>query len=235
MPNDSRNNYELPCYMDVGSKLFPEAPPGQGLDLTNPNTRDQAFKKHIIGEEIRRGMKPVPFWMLSHRDVEQHNPTHGPTGTDVRGEGAEAAGQFGDGIQRRAGEYHTDGVGGPIPPVTGPVDPNTRSSNFYHEQLDKVFNGPIPCRGSYIPAQQQSVLMDFGVEKPVNDLIFFERDPIVRQLGRLPEVGDVYERFDGLMMEILTSVPFQAENFEWLFQQCTAASTNKTRSMLFRD
>lgn len=180
-------------------------------------------------------MKPVPFWMLSHRDVEQHNPTHGPTGTDVRGEGAEAAGQFGDGIQRRAGEYHTDGVGGPIPPVTGPVDPNTRSSNFYHEQLDKVFNGPIPCRGSYIPAQQQSVLMDFGVEKPVNDLIFFERDPIVRQLGRLPEVGDVYERFDGLMMEILTSVPFQAENFEWLFQQCTAASTNKTRSMLFRD
>lgn len=235
MGNDSRNNYELPCYMDVGSKLFPEAPSGQDLDLSDPNTRDQMLKKHIIREQQRKGMKPITFWMLSHRDVQQGNPTHLPTGSDVRGEGAEINNTMASGFPRSGGgDYMADDGAAQLPRAAS-VNPSSNSSNFYHEQIEKIFRGPFTIRGEHMPQPPQSLLSDFGIEHPANDVIYFLRDDAMRILGRLPQVGDLWERFDGKIMEIMTAEPHQAENFEWLYQACNCVNTNKTRSMMFRE
>lgn len=233
MGNDSRNDYELPCYMDVGNRLFPEAPQGQNLDLTDPNTRDQMLKKHVIRETQRKGMKPVQFWALSHRDIAANNPTHGPTGTDVRGEGDQRSGLWGNGVYRRGDSPTTDQ--GAMANRLGPTDPGSSNSNFYHEALDKIFAGPFTIVGEYLPTPPSHVLSDFGIERPANDVIYFLRDDVMLNLGREPQVGDLWERFDGLLMEILTSTPHQAENFEWLYIACNCMNTQKTRSMMFRD
>lgn len=232
MGNDSRNDYELPCYMDVGSKLFPEAPPGQNLDLTDPNTRDQMLKKHIIRENQRKGMQPIQFWALSHRDITQGNHTHGSGGSSDRQDGDELVARMESGYPQHGGEHQNDRAA--QRPRSMPTDPGSNNANFYHEQIEKIFSGPFTIHGEHLPQPSTTLLQDFGAERPANDVVYFLRDDAMRVLGRLPQVGDLWLRFDGLVMEILTSDPHQAENWEWLYQACNSYNTNKTPTMFFR-
>jgi len=46
--------------------------------------------------------------------------------------------------------------------------------------------------------------------------------------------GDLIQRFDGKILEIVSSNPIQAETWEWLYQQCKALNTGKDDNQLFR-
>lgn len=227
MANDTRNDDERPCYLDAGAKLFPEAPAGQRLDLTDPLTRDQELTKHIIREGQQQGMKPVRFWLFSHEDarsgatgVIETDPTggtrqalpfpYGDTDEDFYGEG---------GSQHSLGRERED------------LD----QTNFYKEQIVKVFSGPFSIRAEYLPTQAEHILTDFGIDRPANDVFHFLRDDAVKELGRLPQPGDLVERFDGIIFEILTSMAYQPEHWEWLYQQCGANNTQKSIEMFTAD
>lgn len=54
-----------------------------------------------------------------------------------------------------------------------------------------------------------------------------------RILGRVPYVGDVVERFDGMIMEIMTSTQTGPETWEYLYQTCAAVNTSKDYTMFF--
>lgn len=220
MPNDSRNDKEPPCYLDAGLKLFPEAPDGQRLDLTDPTWRDQDLTKHIIRETQQQGMQPVHVYLLDHRDV-----VSGSQGTAAPQEDSATRSQLGFPYSDTDVDFYGDG-GSAIPNQQGQTEP-TDAHDFYHEKPVKVFNGPFEARAEYQPAQVEDVLTDFGRDQPVNDQFFFLLDDAVRIFGRPPQVGDLIERFDGLIFEILKSQEFQAEHFEWLYQQCTAHNTQK--------
>lgn len=216
MPNDSRNNWELPCHLDAGSKLFPEAPDGQGLDFTEPN-RDSAFTKHTIREGQKKGFKPVRIWLFSHDDAKSLNtgPVSGASG-DHGGEDF-----YGDG-----------GTGTSVPTQANPLP--LSDGNLYNEMRDKVYVGPFTILAEYQPNQAEHVLLDFGVEKTVKEAFFFLQDDCKRTLGRQPFVGDIVERFDGKLIELVTSVDAEVMNWEWLYTYATGQNTNKDSKQLFR-
>ena len=215
MPNDTRNSFELPCYLDTGAKLFSEAPEGT-LDLTTPDTRDQALFNHIIIEGDRIGFKPVRIWLLSHRDALA---------------GAETAKAGNGGNQYDKEDFYGDGGAGPM---TNARPGENTGSNFYNELTTKVFNGPFTITAEYVPTTPGQVLSDFGLEKEYNDLFHFFIDEAVKTLGRVPNVGDVIERFDGKMMEITSSYEAVLNNYKWCFQECKATNTNKDSQTFFR-
>jgi len=219
MPNETRNDDELPCYLDIGGKLFPEAPEGQRLDLTDPGWRDQALTKHIIREGQAQGYKPVKIWLLSHQDI-----VHGSAGTVPTHEDGVNRGKLPMPYDDTDADFYGEG-GGQIPDTDHEGDGDAR--NFYHEQPVKVFSGPFEIRAEYQPSQTDHVLTDFGIDRPANDVFNFLIEDAKKLLGRVPNVGDLIERFDGLIFELLTSVEFQAEHFEWLYQQCGAYNTQK--------
>jgi hypothetical protein len=216
MGNDTRNDWELPCYMDVGSKLFPEAPDGQGLDLTTPN-RDTQFNQAQIVEGQKKGMRPVKVWLLSHRDALSNNT--GP-----------AAGVASD----IPGESDFYGDGGGAAPSMAARPGEVANGNIYNEMPTKVYVGPYTVLAEYQPQQASHVLLDFGIEKDYKDAFFFLIRDALKVLGRVPQVGDVVERFDGKLMEIMTSVEAEPVNWEYLYQFCTATNTNKDSRALFR-
>ena len=215
MANDSRNNFEPPCYMDIGAKLFPEAPEGQGLDLTDPNTRDQALTKHIIREGQKEGFKPVKIWLFSHQDALGSNPGAGPVGAG--------------GPQSDKEDFYGDGGGGKQINDKSDIGPN-----FYNEMPTKVYSGPFTIRAEYIPVVAETVLLDFGYDKTYNDEFNFLIDDAVKILGRKPYNGDLIQRFDGKIMEITKAVDFQAETWEWLYVKALATSTGKDDQQFFR-
>jgi hypothetical protein len=221
MGNDTRNDKDQPCYMDYGMQLFPEAiEGGQALDFTDPQTRDQALMKHFVREGERQGYKPMRIWLLSHPDI-----LTGPAQSTVI---AGAGGKDND--------FYGDGGGGPIVAkgVHGnPADQGSTGANFYNEMPTKMFSGPFIVRAEYVPNAGDHVLLDFGVERQYNDIFSFMIDDVKKILGRVPYVGDVIERFDGKIMELMTSVETQPETWEWLYQTCTATNTNKDYSMFF--
>lgn len=218
MPNDSRNNYELPCYLDTGAKLFPEAPDGQGLDFTEPN-RDTAFNKATIREGQKKGFKPVRIWLFSHVDA-------------VSGNTGAASANAGDVVG--GDDFYGDGGGGRSVPNQA-AGAALSDGNLYNEMRDKVFVGPFTILAEYTPNQAEHVLLDFGVEKQVKDAFFFLKDDCNRTLGRQPFVGDIIERFDGKLIELLTSVDAEAVNWEWLYTYATGTNTNKDSKQLFRE
>lgn len=215
MANDTRNNWEPPCYMDVGAKLFPEAPEGQGLDLTDPNTRDQALTKHLIREGQKQGFKPVKVWLFSHQDAVSGNSGANPVGAG--------------GPQSDKEDFYGDGGGGR--PLNQKSD---LASNFYNEMPTKVYSGPFIITAEYIPVVAETVLLDFGYDKTYNDEFNFLIDDAKRILGRVPYNGDLIQRFDGKIMEITKSVEFQAETWEWIYQKCLATNTGKDDQQFFR-
>ena len=217
MPNDSRNNFEPPCYEDVGNKLFPEAIEGQGLDLTDPNTRDQMFLKHTIREGIKKGFKPVKIWLLDHVDALGVAP------------GAGSVGAGGGNIDKD----DIYGDGGPGRRLNETNDARD-SANIYRELPTKVYSGPFIIGSEYTPVSGETVMLDFGYDVTFNDLFAFLIDDAKRILGRVPFNGDIIQRFDGKMMEIVKSVPTQAENWEWVYQSCGAVNTNKDDADFFR-
>lgn len=216
MGNDSRNNFEPPCYLDLGSKLFPEAPEGQGLDLTDPNTRDQALTKNIIKEGQKQGFKPVTVWLFSHRDAMGNQPGAGPVG---------AAGPI-----RDTDDFYGDGGGGKMRNDKS----DAAGANFYNEMPTKVYSGPFTLRAEYIPVQAEDVLLDFGYDKQYNDVFNFLIEDAVKVLGRVPYNGDLIRRFDGKILEIVKSIELQAETWEWMYQQCSAVNTGKDDRTFFR-
>lgn len=212
--NETRNDGELPCYMDIGAKLFPEAPDGEGFDLTEPN-RDSALIKAEIREGQRRGFKPVRVWLFSHQDARSNDT--GPaamTASDQPGEP----------------DFYGDGGGGqsfsqrPDAPASG---------NLYNEMPTKVYVGPYQMWAEYTPGQAEHVLLDMGVERTYKDIFYFLKDDALKTLGRQVEVGDMVERFDGLIMEVATSVDAEPVNWEYLYRACTANNTNKDSIQLF--
>jgi hypothetical protein len=215
MGNDSRNNFEPPCYMDAGAKLFPEAPDGQGLDLTDPNTRDQALTKHVIREGQKQGFKPVKVWLFSHKDALGNQPGAGPVGAG--GPQHDKEDFYGDGGSDKRFNEKSD-VG----------------ANFYNEMPTKVYSGPFIIRAEYMPVVAEVALLDFGFDKTYNDEFNFLIEDAVRILGRVPYNGDIIQRFDGKMMEIVKSIEFQAESWEWIFQKCLATNTQKDDKQFFR-
>lgn len=221
MPNDTRNNKDQPCYMDYREQLFPEGlEGGQALDFTDPQTRDQAFMKHNVREGMRIGFKPMRIWLLSHGDVLTGPASNGALG----------------GAGGKDSDFYGDGGGGPIVakgPQALPADQGATGANFYNEMPTKTFSGPFFVRAEYIPNAADHVLLDFGVEKQYNDIFNFLIDDFKKVCGRVPFVGDVVERFDGKIMEIMTSVETQPETWEYIYQTCTATNTNKDYSMFF--
>lgn len=213
--NESRNNMELPCYMDVGSKLFPEAPDG-GLDFTEPN-RDSDFIKAEIREGQKKSFKPCRIWLFSHADGLSNNtgPSAG-SASDMPGEP----------------DFYGDGGAGksfPSPPQS------QASGNIYNEMPTKVYIGPFTIAAEYTPAQADHVLMDMGIERQYKDIFFVLKDDCLKLLGRQVEVGDIIERFDGLLMEVATSVDAEPVNWEYLYRACTASNTNKDSKQLFKE
>jgi hypothetical protein len=87
----------------------------------------------------------------------------------------------------------------------------------------------------YQPQQASHVLLDFGIEKDYKDAFFFMIDSAVKAMGRVPQVGDMVERFDGKIMEIMTSVEAEPVNWQYLYQFCTSVNTNKDSRVLFRE
>ena len=162
MGNDSRNNFEPPCYMDAGAKLFPEAPDGQGLDLTDPNTRDQALTKHVIREGQKQGFKPVKVWLFSHKDALSNQPGAGPVGAG--GPQHDKEDFYGDGGSDKALNNKSD-VG----------------ANFYNEMPTKVYSGPFIIRAEYMPVVAEVALLDFGFDKTYNDEFNFPVDTVARK------------------------------------------------------
>lgn len=215
MGNDSRNSFEPPCYMDVGSKLFPEAPEGQGLDLTDPNTRDQALTKHIIREGQKEGFKPVKIWLFSHADALGNQPGAGPVGAG--GPQHDRDDFYGDGGSDKALNSKSD-VG----------------ANFYNEMPTKVYSGPFIIRAEYMPVVAEVALLDFGIDTTYNDEFNFLIEDAKKILGRVPYNGDIIQRFDGKMMEIVKSTEFQSETWEWIYQKCLAVNTGKDDQQFFR-
>lgn len=215
MPNDTRNSFEPPCYLDIGQKLFPENPEGT-LDLTDPNTRDQAFIKHTIKEGQKIGFKPVKIWLFSHRDALRGHDTGAPSD---------------GGPEQDHADFYGDGGGGPM--INSDPAKNT-GSNFYNELPTKVYSGPFTIKAEYMPVQAEAVLNDFGYEKTYNDVFNFLIDEAKRILGRVPYNGDLIQRFDGKILEIVSSNEFQPENWEWLYQQCKAVNTGKDDRQFFR-
>ncbi len=215
MPNDTRNEFELPCYMDIGAKLFTENPEGT-LDLTDPNTRDQSLIKHIIKEGDKIGFKPVRIWLFSHQDALR---------------GAETAKPSAGGPENDKSDFYGDGGGGQM--LNARSGENT-GANFYSELTTKVFNGPFTVTAEYVPTTPGQVLSDFGIEKEYNDIFHFMIDEAVRILGRVPDVGDMIERFDGKMMEITSSYDAVMNNWAWTFRECKAVNTNKDSQTFFR-
>lgn len=215
MPNDSRNSFEPPCYMDVGMKLFPEAPEGQGLDLTDPNTRDQALTKHVIREGQKIGFKPVKIWLFSHQDAMGNQPGAGPAGAG--------------GPQHDPDDFYADGGSDRMKNAASDV-----GSNFYNEMPTKVYSGPFIINAEYIPVVAEMTLLDFGIDKTYNDEFNFLIEDAKRILGRVPYNGDIIQRFDGKMMEVVKSIEFQSETWEWLYQKCAAINTGKTDDLFFR-
>ena len=215
MGNDSRNNFEPPCYMDVGSKLFPEAPEGQGLDLTDPNTRDQALTKHVIREGQKQGFKPVKIWLFSHKDALGNQPGAGPVGAG--GPQHDKEDFYGDGGSDKRFNEKSD-VG----------------ANFYNEMPTKVYSGPFIIRAEYMPVVAEVALLDFGFDKTYNDEFNFLIEDAVRILGRVPYNGDIIQRFDGKMMEIVKSIETGFESWEALYQKCLAVNSGKDDVQFFR-
>ncbi len=215
MGNDSRNSFEPPCYMDVGSKLFPEAPEGQGLDLTDPNTRDQALTKHVIREGQKQGFKPVKIWLFSHQDALGNQPGAGPVGAG--------------GPQHDKDDFYGDG--GTDKAINNKSDVG---ANFYNEMPTKVYSGPFIIRAEYIPVVAETALLDFGYDKTYNDEFNFLIEDAKKLLGRVPYNGDIIQRFDGKMMEVTKSIEFQAETWEFLYQKCLAINTQKDDIQFFR-
>lgn len=215
MGNDSRNNFEPPCYLDIGQKLFPEAPEGQALDLTDPNTRDQALTKHIIREGQKQGFKPVKIWLFSHQDALGGQPGGGPVG---------AGGPLHD-----KDDFYGDGGGGRLLNTKTDTGPN-----FYNEMPTKVYSGPFVVSAEYIPVVAETVLLDFGYDKNYNDEFNFLIDDVKKALGRVPYNGDLIQRFDGKIMEIVKSIEFQSETWEWIYQKCLAINTGKDDIAFFR-
>jgi hypothetical protein len=202
--------------MDAGLKLFPEAPEGQGLDLTDPNTRDQSLTKHIIREGQKQGFKPVRIWLFSHRDALGSNPGGGPVGAG--------------GPQDDPDDFYGDGGGGKMA-----NQPEGKSgANFYNEMPTKVYSGPYTITAEYIPVSAETTLLDFGYDKQYNDVFNFLIDDAKKILGRVPFNGDLIERFDGKILEIVKSVETQAETWEFLYAQCSAVNTNKDNRSFFR-
>jgi hypothetical protein len=214
MPNDTRNNFELPCYLDVGSKLFEENPEGT-LDLTDPNTRDQSLIKHVIKEGDRIGFKPVRIWLLSHKSVL------GPESSQAKSGGP----------THDQEDFYGDGGGGRA--INARNGENT-GDNFYNEQTTKVFDGPFLVTAEYVPVSGAQVLSDFGLETEYNDLFHFMIDEAVKKLGRVPFNGDMIERFDGKMLEVVSSVESVINNWSWTFQEVKAINTNKDSRTFFR-
>ena len=227
MPNETRNDNERPCYLDAGAKLFTEAPAGQKLDLTDPLTRDQEFTKHIIREGQCQGMAPVRFWLLDHEDAARGASGIGQTQPDG-GTRDLLPFPYGDTDQ----DFYGDG-GSQL--GTGREREDKDQTNFYKEKVVKVFSGPHELRAEYLPTQTEHILTDFGIDRPANDVFHFLRDDAIKILGRVPQPGDLVERFDKIIFEILTSVEFQAEHFEWLYQQCGAINTQKSIEMFTPD
>lgn len=215
MGNDSRNSFEPPCYMDYGAKLFPEAPEGQALDLTDPNTRDQALTKHIIREGEKQGFKPVQVWLFSHQDALKGQP----------GGGQPAAG----GPIEDPDDFYGDGGPGKMK-----NQESDASSNFYSEMPTKVYSGPFTLTAEYIPVNAEPVLLDFGYDKVYNDVFNFLIEDAKKILGRVPYNGDLIKRFDGKILEIVKSVETQCETWEFLYQTCSAVNTGKDDSFFFR-
>jgi hypothetical protein len=215
MPNDSRNNFEPPCYMDIGAKLFPEALEGDGLDLTDPNTRDQALTKHLIREGQKQGFKPVKVWLFSHQDALGNQPGDGPVGAG--------------GPQHDKDDFYGDGGGGKMINDKSDVGPN-----FYNEMPTKVYSGPFIIKAEYMPVVAETVLLDFGYDKNYNDEFNFLIEDAKKILGRVPYNGDLIQRFDGKIMEITKSIEFQAETWEYLYQKCLAFNTQKDDITFFR-
>lgn len=214
MPNDSRNSFEGPCYLDIGSKLFPENPEGT-LDLTDPNTRDQALTKHIIREGERIGFKPVKLWLFSHTDALRGQDGSGPV----------AAG----GPQHDVNDFYGDGGGGKM--LNQPSDLGT---NFYNEMPTKVYSGPFTITAEYMPVNAETVLLDFGYEKSYNDSFSFLIDDAKKILGRVPYNGDLIQRFDGKILEIVKSIETGFETWEAIYQLCLATNTGKDDRQFFR-
>ena len=215
MPNDSRNQFEQPCYLSMDQKLFPENPEGT-LDFTDPNTRDQAFMKNTIREGQKIGFKPVKIWLFSHVDALN--------GIDTGTVGA-------GGPNSDPDDFYGDGGPGRMNNARGSED---TGKNFYNELPTKVYSGPFTIRAEYIPVQAESVLNDFGYEKHYNDVFNFLIDDAKKILGRVPYNGDMIQRFDGKMLEIVKSYEIQAENWSWTYQQCAAANTNSDNKQFFR-
>lgn len=215
MPNDSRNQFEQPCYLSMDQKLFPENPEGT-LDFTDPNTRDQAFMKNTIREGQKIGFKPVKIWLFSHVDALN--------GIDTGEVGA-------GGPNSDPDDFYGDGGPGQMSNARG--GENT-GKNFYNELPTKVYSGPFTIKAEYIPVQAESVLNDFGYEKHYNDVFNFLIDDAKKILGRVPYNGDMIQRFDGKMLEIVKSYEIQAENWQWIYQQCAAINTDKDNNQFFR-
>jgi hypothetical protein len=216
MPNRTRNDWESPCYQDIGSKLFPEAPEGQGLDLTDPNTRDQALTKHFIREGEKQGFKPVKVWLFSHRDALRGNgdaPVAGAGGPDNDPDDF-----YGDGGGGQSLNAREDGQG----------------KNFYNEMPTKVYSGPYIITAEYMPVAAETALLDFGYEKEYKDVFNFLIDDAKKILGRVPYNGDLIQRFDGKILEITKSFETGFETWEALYQTCAAVNTNKDDRQFFR-
>jgi hypothetical protein len=71
-------------------------------------------------------------------------------------------------------------------------------------------------------------------DKQYNDVFNFLIDDAKKILGRVPFNGDLIERFDGKILEIVKSVETQAETWEWIYQTCSAINTNKDNRSFFR-
>lgn len=223
MGNPTRNGGELPCYMDLGSKLFPEAIEGNKLDLTDPRTRDQMLKKHIIRSHREKGMKPVKVWLYMHNDaVSGHS-------------GIPSAATSTDGTNGQREDFYGDGGHRTIPDALGGAPIGSSDPNFYHENTERVYAGPFDMPVEYNPESAASLLSDLGVDRPVNDIFFFLKEDEKRILGRQMFEGDLIQRFDGKIMEVMTARDHQAENWEWLYTMCGAVNTNKDHRALFRE
>ena len=214
MPNDSRNNFELPCYLDMGAKLFPENPEGT-LDFTDPNTRDQAFMKNVIREGDRIGFKPIKIWLFSHVDAVRGQDGSGPVGAG--------------GPQKDPADFYGDGGGGAMTNQKSDL-----GTNFYHEIPTKVYSGPFTVTAEYMPVSAEVALLDFGFEKNYSDSFSFLIDDAKLKLGRVPNVGDIIQRFDGKMLEIIKSVETNFETWEAVYQLVLAQNSGKDDRQFFR-
>ncbi len=98
----------------------------------------------------------------------------------------------------------------------------------------KVFSGPFTIRAEYIPVSAEPVLLDFGYDKTYNDVFNFLIEDAVRILGRTPFNGDLIQRFDGKILEIVKAVETGFETWEALYVTCSAINTGKDDQQFFR-